>query len=300
MTQSLARVTFIALGGLLSPALAQTLYAPKGKPAVYTPPHKPHTKLADLKAKNEGKVSWRELIVEDEHLRSEYISSAPGTKVSPRLHPDTRIWWVVVEGRLRFQIEGQEPFVASKGSMVQAPMQTTYSIETVGEQPALYFETNIAGAKTLYTNQADAPKLPAIDFLPVRFQRSPGVWGHNNKPHLPFDEVARDLEEGRAKGTVRIVQDDRGTANFIYGYEKNLPPINDKNRGHYHPESAEYWLIMKGQIRYPIENVGVIVASEGDVVYVPKFTFHAPRWFGTGPSCRLAMNGYPNISHLFE
>ena len=38
----------------------------------------------------------------------------------------------------------------------------------------------------------------------------------------------------------------------------------------------------------------------GDVVYVPPFTWHAPRWWGDGPSCRQAMNGYPYISHLFE
>jgi len=36
------------------------------------------------------------------------------------------------------------------------------------------------------------------------------------------------------------------------------------------------------------------------VVYVPKFTFHAPRWYGPGASCRLAMNGYPYIAHLFD
>jgi hypothetical protein len=44
----------------------------------------------------------------------------------------------------------------------------------------------------------------------------------------------------------------------------------------------------------------MIIASEGDVVYVPKYTFHAPRFYGEGPSCRLAMNGYPNIAHLSE
>ena len=42
------------------------------------------------------------------------------------------------------------------------------------------------------------------------------------------------------------------------------------------------------------------IASEGDVVYVPKYTFHAPRFYGEGPSCRLAMNGYANIAHLSE
>jgi oxalate decarboxylase/phosphoglucose isomerase-like protein (cupin superfamily) len=87
-------------------------------------------------------------------------------------------------------------------------------------------------------------------------------------------------------------------SNIIYGYEKNLPKLNEKDRGHYHPECAEFWLIMQGQIRYPIEKVGVVIASEGDVVYVPPFTFHAPRFHGDGPSTRLAMNGFPNIAHL--
>ncbi|MEJ7609391.1 MAG: hypothetical protein WKF37_24735 [Bryobacteraceae bacterium] len=55
-----------------------------------------------------------------------------------------------------------------------------------------------------------------------------------------------------------------------------------------------------GHIRYPIEKVGLVIAEEGDVVYVPPFTFHAPRHHGTGPSTRLAMNGFPNIAHLRE
>ena len=27
-------------------------------------------------------------------------------------------------------------------------------------------------------------------------------------------------------------------SNIIYGYAKNLPPINESERGHYHPESC--------------------------------------------------------------
>ncbi len=291
---------FLVLTALASAAFAQTVYAPKGKPGVYTPPHKPHTKIAEVKKKHAGHRAWRELVVNDEHLRSEYVQAAPAAKVSPRLHPDTRIWWVVLEGQVRFEIEGEKPFVASRGSMVQAPMQTIYSMEVVGDAPALYFETSPSNTSTLYVSKADAPAIPGISFMPVRFPRKPGEWLHGNKPHVTFDETAKALDEGRLTGTVRIVQDDRGTGNFIYGREKQLPPFNPKNLGHYHPECAEYWLIMRGQIRYPIETVGDIVASEGDVVYVPRYTFHAPRWHGEGPSCRLAMNGYPQISHLFE
>ena len=39
---------------------------------------------------------------------------------------------------------------------------------------------------------------------------------------------------------------------------------------------------MAGQIRYPIEGQGVVIADEGDVVYVPMYTFHAPRFHGPG------------------
>jgi len=205
------------------------------------------------------------------------------------------------EGEVRFDIESVGPVVAKKGSMVQAPMQTIFSYEVTGSQPALVFETNIAGAKTLYVDQQDTKPMPGFDWAKVNFNnRLVGKFLHDNKAHTTFDEIAGKLERGELKGTIRVVEDDRGAANFIYGYNSKLPPLDVKNKGHYHPEGAEYWLILKGHIRYPIENVGVVIAQEGDVVYVPPFTWHAPRWWGDGASCRLAMNGFPQIAHLFE
>ncbi|MGH9720422.1 MAG: cupin domain-containing protein, partial [Bryobacteraceae bacterium] len=271
---------FFALFLLAALACPQDLIAPKAHPAAYTPPHRPHTKLADLKARHAHDADWRELIVDDEHLRSEYIQSKRGAREPRQLRPDTRTWWVVVEGQIRFEIEGQEPFVASKGSIVQVPMQTLYSFETVGGGPALRFETNIAGAKTLYPADVEPPRMPGFDWVRVRLPRKPGVYGRENKAHTTFAELAKKLDEGTLKGTIRVVEDDRGAANFIYGYEKNLGPINANDKGHYHPECAEYWLIMSGKIRYPIEGQGVIIANEGDVVYVPRFTYHLPRWYG--------------------
>ena len=264
------------------------------EPTKYVAPHKPHTKLADLKAKNKGRADWKEVVVDDDHLHGEYISTAPGTKVSKRFHPDTREWWIVMDGQIRFEIEGQEPFVAAKGSMVQVPMQTIYSMETVGDKPALRFEVNIARAKTLYPEEVQPPKTPGLDWIRVTLNRKPGPYDNGNQPHINLYELAKapNYRGGR------FVHDDRAVANIIYGHEKDLPPLNPKDRGHYHPECAEFWLIMAGQIRYPIENHGVIIADEGDVVYAPIFTFHAPRFHGPGPSCRLAMNGYTNISHL--
>ncbi len=262
----------------------------------YVAPHQPRTKLSELKAKHKGQNGWREEIVSDDLLQAAYISSPPGAKVSPRFHPDTREWWIVVDGRIRFEIEGQDSFIASKGSMVQVPMQTVYSMETVGDAPSLRLEVNIARVKTLYPGTEQPPQLPGFTFIPVTLNRKAAPYDRGNKPHINLYELAK---QPKYTGQ-RFVHDDRGVANIIYGYEKDLPPYNAKNRGHYHPESCEFWLIMTGQIQYAIEGQQTFVAEEGDVVYVPPFTFHAPRFHGEGPSCRLAMNGYPNIAHLFD
>lgn len=270
-------------------------YAPKPKALTsYTPPHKPHTKLAGVKARHKGETEWSEWVVKDDYLWSQYIQSAPGSKVAPRFRPDTREWWVILEGEIRFEIEGQEPFVARRRSMVQVPPQTIYSMETVGDQPAIRFETNIPNATTLFP-EAPAVTPPEFDFIPVKLNRKPFPYGHNNKPHVNLDDIVAAAPDTRGG---RFVHDDRGVSNIIYGYNSKLPPLDEKNRGHYHPECAEFWVILLGQIRYAIEGQGVIVASEGDVVYVPKNTFHSPRWWGEGASCRLAMNGYPDIAHL--
>jgi mannose-6-phosphate isomerase-like protein (cupin superfamily) len=179
-----------------APVFGQDLWAPKGHPAGYTPPHRPHTKLADLKARYAGAAEWRELIVDDEHLRSEYIQMRPGTKTPRALHPDTRSWWVVMDGQVRYFIEGQEPFVASKGSMVQVPMQTFFSMEVIGDRPALVFETNIAGAKTLYERRSDAPYLPGFDWIPVRFQRKPASTAAITSRTLPSPSWPRSSNPG--------------------------------------------------------------------------------------------------------
>src|SRR5262245_25863193 len=75
--------------------------------------HVPH-----LKRKHAKEASWREAVFSDPHLNGVYIAEPPGERLSPRFHPDTRIYWIVFEGKIRFDIEGQKPIVATQGSMV--------------------------------------------------------------------------------------------------------------------------------------------------------------------------------------
>ena len=250
---------------------------------------KPWVKVADLKAKHAGQANWQEVVVDDGRLTGEYVSAAPGSKVSRRFHPDTREWFAVVEGEVRVEIEGQEPFTATRGSLVNIPRQTIYALETVGATPSLRFTLNVSAPRrsTRKTNnrrpRRQVPRGPRS-----RINRTPGRYDEFNSPHLNIHAAAAK-DEKYSGG--RFVRDDKSEMLVIYGHEKNMPPLDPKDKGHFHAESAEMWLVASGKIRYAFEGQEPFVASEGDVVYVPSNTWHATRFIGDN-ACRLSITEY--------
>jgi quercetin dioxygenase-like cupin family protein len=255
-------------------------------------------KLADLKARHKSDPNWREVIVDDGRLTGEYVSAAPGTVVGKRFHPDTREWFAVVEGEVRVSIEGQEPFTATRGSLVNIPRQTIYSLETIGMMPSVRWVVNVAKAKTLYPSDVQPPPASVgTEWIPITINRRPGEYDQFNQPHLNIHDAA--AKNPKYTGG-RFVRDDKSEMLVIYGYEKNLPPFDPKDKGHFHAESAEMWLVFTGQIRYAFEGQQPFVASEGDIVYVPANTWHATRFNGDAPACRLSITEYVNNALLLE
>jgi quercetin dioxygenase-like cupin family protein len=309
MPTSPFRVLFVAslaLFALCARAAAQVqapvptlVWAPKPiKTPAYSPPQKPWIKLADLKARHKGDPAWRELLVDDGRLTAEYVWAPPGARVGRRLHPDTREWFAVVEGEVRVEIEGQAPFVASRGSLVNIPKQTMYALETVGTTPSLRFTVNVARAKTLFPQEVEPPPpAPGTAWVQVNVNRRPAGYDEFNQPHLNIHEAARANEKYTGG---RFIRDDKSEMLVIYGHEKNLPPLDPSDKGHFHPESAEFWLVFAGQIRYAFEGQEPFIAKEGDVVYVPANTWHATRFTGPDPSCRLSITEYVGNTLLLE
>jgi quercetin dioxygenase-like cupin family protein len=262
------------------------------QPAAWIAPNRPHWKLAELLEKHKGQQSWKETVVSDATLRAEYVSMAPGTKTPRQFHPDTRIWWIVQDGQIRFTIEGQEPFVATKGFMVQVPYRNVYSMETIGDKPSLRLEVNIAGATTMYP--VDEPPVPApgVDFVKVRISGK-GSYDAANKPYIDFGQIVAGTDKTR-----RFIADVRAVANIIRG--KPIPEPRAIDKGHFHLESPEFWFILEGQIRYRIGSLPVFIADQGDIVYVPRQTWHLASHAGTEMSTRLAMNGYQDLLHSYQ
>ena len=259
------------------------------KTPAYKPGLRPWVKLADLKDRHKGQANWHEVLVDDGRLTAEYFSAAPGTTVSRRLHPDTREWFAVVEGEVRVEIEGQEPFTATRGSLVNIPRQTFYSLATVGTAPSLRFTLNVSGAKTVYAKDSEPPPPPAgTAWIESRINRTPGRYDEFNSPHLNIHAAAAK-DEKYSGG--RFVRDDKSEMLVIYGHEKNMPPLDPADKGHFHAESAEMWLVFSSRIRYSFEGQAPFIASEGDVVYVPANTWHATRFIGDN-ACRLSITEY--------
>src|SRR5579862_4630598 len=150
---------------------AKIFYAPKPiQPMPYLDPMKPLVRLADLKAKHAGQTNWSELVVYDKNNRAEVISAAPGSKVPRHLHSDAPEYWVVQEGRIRFEIEnstGQfQTFEAARGDLVLAPERRLHSLEVLGAEPAIRFEVTLPDTTTIYETRPEKPE-KGMEYTPV-------------------------------------------------------------------------------------------------------------------------------------
>src|SRR5215469_10279767 len=108
---------------------AQTWWVNKTAGGVYKPPMRPLWKLADLKQMHAGQDSWQEQIILDPEQDATYNSGAPGARYSRRMHPDTPSVFVVVAGQLHFDVEGQEPATAARGSIVNIMKSTLFAYD---------------------------------------------------------------------------------------------------------------------------------------------------------------------------
>jgi len=278
------------------PPRPKPIIAWSAQPVEQTPwiaPQKPHWKLSEVLAKHSGQRSWQEDIVSDRDFVARYISMAPGEKTRTRFFADDRIFWIVQSGQLRVSIDGQPPFVASRGFLVQVPYRTPYSMETVGTEPSLRFEVTAAQAVPLYPLDETPAPAPGKKYLKVSYTGS-GSYDEVNKPYLDF---SKDVVAANGRGGP-FVKDDMTFANIIRGPGQPPPPAT--NLGHFHVGYSEFWFVLEGKIDYLIEGVPFFTADQGDVVYAPQGRWHRASWGGQGMATRLAINPRPDGMHNYQ
>ena len=275
------------------------------KESPFIPPNKPLTKIAALLAKHKGEQKWTETIVSDNLFHGDYIAMAPGEKTPKRFHQDNRAFWIVQDGQIRFTIEGQEPFVASRGFLVQVPKRLVYSMQTVGDKPSLRFEVTMAHSNTMYPIDETPTPMRGVKFERAVVANEKGAYDEANVPFIDYNQTIAGhpkpkknqnqfVGDAHAGGYVNV-----GIANIIRGDPATQPPAGADDLGHFHVTGPEFWFVLEGQMEFKIGSVPVFVADQGDIVYAPAQTWLRVRFAGTGMATRLAIVGYAN-SHVFQ
>ena len=232
-----ALVSVWGVGSAMAQDDAKIWFSWSPKPVPMTPwkaPNKPIWRLSEIMAAHKGKADWVQPIVRDQDYAADYISMGPGKQTKPQFWADDPIFWYVASGQVRFHIQGQEPFVASKGFLVQVPYRNVYWMETVGDEPSVRFEVVRNNRTPLYpATQGDAGAAPTAKgktYMVASYRTPPDPYTDKNRPYLDFwgDYVKRPAKRGDSA----FVSDTTNFMNVIRGHGMPTPP--DSNKGHFH------------------------------------------------------------------
>lgn len=296
----LAGAAMLALAG---PALAQgALYAWVPKPDSLTPygKNKPVTHLADVLARHKGQTRWSEPVVQTARYDARWIQDAPGDKQARHYYGDDRVVWIVWGGQVRFTIDGQQPFVATKGFIVEVPQRTRFSLETVGNTPSLRLEVTHAGILPVYSGDHGEPKPadpPGSHYVKISTPTAPEGYDAVNRPYVDF---FKDIAAADPQGTKRkymVVSDEANMVAVIR--EPGVPTPPASNKGHFHIGDDEFWFVPEGKVDYQIEGVGLVTAGAGDVAFAPPGRFHRASGAIGQVDTRIAFNVSPDLLHNY-
>jgi len=285
------------------PSLAQpaddVLYAWSPKPDSLTPygQNRPVTRLPAVLAKHKGQSRWSQQVLLTKRFDAKWIQAAPGDQTPTQYYGDDRVVWVVWSGQIRFTIQGQQPFVAGKGFLVQVPQRVRYSLETIGSEPSLRFEVTRTGIKPSYPADEGQPKPPEAgdDYIKISTPTQPDKYDDINRPFVDFFKDGTG--HGEATQTTRVVSDEAQSVTMVRGPGVETPPARDK--GQFHIGKDEFWFVLEGESDYRLEGVKPFTADAGDIVFVPSGHFHRVNGAKGQMDTRLAFTASPMLFQNF-
>jgi len=303
-------VTAVALAALVAPALAQTqtqaqatkpaskaTIAWAAKPATlppYTGPNRLVWRLADVVAAHKSQKSWSQEVFLSRDFQGDWVQMAPGEKSKTQFYADDRVFWVVQSGQMKVTVEGQKPFIASRHFLVQVPKRLQYSMETVGDEPVLFFQMKPAGEAPDYPLSETPTPVKGVQYVQAAYTGH-GDYDAINKPFINFE---KQIVQGGEKIPVWI-RDDH-TYVTILRSTKGVPTPPDTVWGHFHANFPEIWLIAEGTQQFLVEGEKLITVTDGDLVNAPTGRSHRAMPYGNGPSTRLAYIPRPDNLHWYQ
>jgi mannose-6-phosphate isomerase-like protein (cupin superfamily) len=247
----------------------------------YTGPNQPVTHIADILAAHKGQPRWDQPVVLTRDFDGHYVQMAPGDKTKCMFYADDRVVGWVYSGQLKITIDGQEPVIGKAGQLFDVAPRLSFCLETVGDQPAVFWRMTPAGQVPSYPESETPNPIPGYVYEKASITSTGGYDATN----IPFVDYSGDLA---AKSHSPFIADGHTSAHIIRAQGiTQLPP--DTDWGHFHENMVEYWTVIEGKLAVRISGIGIVHGELGDVIQANEGRWHrAGCEPNTGPCTRLA------------
>src|SRR5262249_6497514 len=115
-----------------------------------TAPNALHTRVGDV-VRQMGPPPWAKRIIADERQLVTLIASQPGGGNRPHWHREFDEWWIVLAGRLEWELTGGVIVQAAKDDIVWVPRGTVHHIRNVGQELSLRLAVAMPPAMHYYS-----------------------------------------------------------------------------------------------------------------------------------------------------
>jgi len=113
------------------------------------------SRLSEIKQKM-GEPPWSVRIVYNEYISAVLIAQNPGEGNRWHYHDDCDEFWIMLEGSLKWTIEGKGEIVAEETDVVYVPRNTKHKMTTVGNKPSIRLSIAVPDVKHFFVEEGDS------------------------------------------------------------------------------------------------------------------------------------------------
>lgn len=109
-------------------------------------------RLSELKEKM-GKMPWSIRAIYNDYISGVFIAQNPGESNRWHYHDDCDEFWIVLEGALKWIIEGKGEVIGKKGDVVYVPRNVKHRMITIGDEPSIRLSISVPDVKHFYVKE---------------------------------------------------------------------------------------------------------------------------------------------------